>query len=197
MLATHEADAVYRTHAQFIRRYTKTHYGKRLQAADIEDVIQTVALNVVRGWPSPPPRNPEAWLTTTIQHVVAERHRNSTMQKRDVRRSEPLIEEGDSGPINGGLVADDDVPADFERFRTKKRVRLIAAQLPQKELMIFHRMLRDWDAVPSKDRRRVVAALRDLLRIDETNEEAGLIVEGPSHCGRTTRRLDLDEDEAA
>jgi DNA-directed RNA polymerase specialized sigma24 family protein len=189
-----EIHAVYREHFPFVRRFIAEHY-KRLQPADAKDVEQMVWMKIVRGWPAVDPTKPEAWLTSTIKHAVAELYRRKHAQKRDERRNDPLFEERDSGPVDAPMISDDDVPADFERFRTKKRVRLIATQLAPADFAIFQRMMRDWESVPVNDRRRVIAAIRRLLRIDETNEEAGRIVEGPSHCGRTIRRLLLDEDE--
>ena len=190
---------MYRAHAPLVR-CVLLRFEDEIQEADRKDIEQDLWTKLVTSWPTdPPPDNDEAYLTGAVKHAVADFYRRKHRQKRDERKNVSLAVEEAPGPVDSNLVDPCDVPVDFERVRTSKRVRVIAQRLAPREREIFGRMIVDFDGVPAKQRNRVIAAMRDLMEVastprgfDDTDD-----IDGPSHCGRTVRRLGLNEEDIA
>jgi DNA-directed RNA polymerase specialized sigma24 family protein len=195
MLSHDEFRVLYRSQAEFVRRRV-ARYKKHLQPADLENVEQNVWLNVLTRWPDESPPNVEAYLTDVVKNAVADVYRRAHRKKRDERRNARLVVDETSGPVDVGMIDPVDVAVDFERARTKKRVRAVALQLTPRDAATFDKMMEDFESVPKKDRDRVVAAVRAIMALPRTaSVENTDDVDGPSHCGRTMRRLGLDTDD--
>jgi hypothetical protein len=184
--------AVYKAYFAFVEAFFARRF-KSLSAAEVADIKGQVWVNVVRGWPTPPPPNPEGWFTKTTKNAVFQFFRDRKLKKRDFRKTCALDEDHDTGLVDGHMTADDDPPVEIERVRTAKRLRLIATKLAPKEYALFCQMMRDWHSVPSRKRKRVAAAIGLLLRIDETRARIGRPLSEDSQVGHAVRDLDLDE----
>jgi DNA-directed RNA polymerase specialized sigma24 family protein len=197
MLSQRQVDALYREHADYVRFFLQR-YSRRIQLADVKDIEQTVWENVVSGWNADPRESDRAYLTGIIKNAVPEFYRRKHAQKRDERLTQGLVEEGASGPIDLHLIApDEDAAISLDIVRATKRLRVIARRLPARELAIYERFIAEPESVPAKDTRRLVAALKEIMNISARprSVEHPDEVEGPSHCGRTLRRLGLHTDE--
>lgn len=103
-----------------------------------------------------------------------------------------MVAEETSGPIDMELVDSVDVADEVGWARFHKNLDRIARELSPADEAIFRRMIIDVDDVPAKERNRVIAAVRKIMELPSrprSVEYPGEIVEGPSHCGRTARRL--------
>lgn len=111
-----------------------------------------------------------------------------------------MVIEDASGPIDVRLVDRIDVADEVAMRRLHQNLERIARALPPADADIFRRMIVDVDDVSAKDRNRVIAAVRKLINLPSrprSVEYPGEIVEGPSHCGRTVRRLDQEQRHAS
>lgn len=199
-MSSREFEGFYRAHRHYVRRLLAKH-GERwnLQPADQDDVAQIAFRNVLTSWPVPRPAVDRAYLTTMVVNAKNEVHRRKNKVTCDQRKNVPMIVEDASGPIDVELVDRIDVADEVGMRRLHHNLERIACALPPADGEIFRRMIVDVDDVPAKDRSRVIAAVRKLINLPSrprSVEYPGEIVEGPSHCGRTVRRLEAEERAA-
>jgi RNA polymerase sigma factor (sigma-70 family) len=193
LLTAVEVAALYREHAAFVRRFLRR-YRRSVQPADLSDIEQNVWLNLTTRANREDLDKPEAYLTTVTRNAVIDFFRHKQKPVRDERKTHPLDDDRGSGPIALAYVADAN-PADaFERRRTRDRVRAIRGALDERDAATFDAvMAQDFDDAPKRERTKVVAMTKRVLALpaQPRSVEHPDLVEGPSHCGRTVRRLAL------
>ena len=191
-------DVFHRAHLHRVQRLLALPRFK-LQEADQKNVAQEVWANVLASWPETPPDSERAYLTTMVVNAARNFYRRFNRKNEDQRRNTPLEDEGPSGAIDCRLVARTNVADEVERIRLCERFEAIACALPAEDSAIFRVMMRDVDDVPKKDRDRVLAKVREMMRLPKRPRsiEYPDDVEGPSHCGRTVRRLEQEQRAAA
>lgn len=192
-MSGHEFDRFHRAHLSRVRALLSRKSWK-LQQADQDNIAQEVWLSVIRSWPETPRDSDRAYLTTMVVNAVKKFYRDANKKKEDQRLNDSLVDEGASGPIDCRLVDRVNVADDVERARLNQRFEAIARALPPADAEIFRRMMLDVDDVPKKDRVRVLAKVRALMKLPAhpRSVEYPDDVEGPSHCGRTVRRLEQE-----
>lgn len=197
-MSRREFDGFYRAHLRRVRALLRRKSWK-LQKADQDNVAQDVWASVITSWPETPPDSERAYLTTMVVNAVRKFYRTANKKSEDQRLNDALEDEGHSGPIDCRLIDRTNVAGDVERARLKERFEFIAATLPPADAVIFRRMMVDVDEVPKKDRDRVLAKVRELMKLPKRPRsiEYPDDIEAPSHCGRTVRRLKEERLEAA
>jgi DNA-directed RNA polymerase specialized sigma24 family protein len=188
-------NALYRAHSSLVRRCVQ---HKQIQDADQEDIAQTVWTQVLKGWPSPPPDDEVAYLTAVAKNAVRRFWETKFAKKRDERRTMALAEEDSVGPIDAKLVEKARVEGDVSLARLREHFHVIANKLPLEIRVLVRKLLTNPDAVPRRERETAIDALCQAMKLParpRSVEYPGESVEGPSHCGRTARRL-RQEDAA-
>lgn len=193
-MSRRELEGFHRAHHAYVYRLLERKSWK-LQEADRHDVAQNVFRSVLTSWPSPQPLNERAYLTTMVVNAVKAHYRKNNRVTADRRLNVSLVAEEPSGPIDIQLVDSVDVADEFSVARLRQRFEAIARALSPADAVVFRRMMVDTDDVPVKEQRRVIAAVRKLMNLPSRppSIEYPDLVEGPSHCGRTVRRLEADK----
>lgn len=194
MLARVEVAALHRFHDPLVRGLLAT---SKLQRADQENVAQTVWLNVVRLWPEPAPDNAAAYITDMTRNAVAAFYRQQRRKKCDVRRTTRLMTEERSGPIDVGLVRDDDSETRVSRAFLRRHLALIATKCGADLAEIVCRLIAE-KPVSAAERRRAIAALRRAMGVraqPRGTQPRTELIEPYSQCGRAARELEAEADD--
>lgn len=195
MLNRRQFEILYRAHSVLVRRCVR---HKQIQEADQQDIAQTVWSQVLKSWPSPPPGNEAAYLKTVARNALHKFWERKFARKRDERRTTALIDEGDSAtPTDPRLVESPRVESDVSRALLRGHLDVIVNRLPLEIQVVVRKLRTHYESVPRYDRERAIAALQQAMQLARPRsiERPGEIIEGPSHCGRTARRL-RQEDAA-